>query len=190
MFETISKKRTEKILKEYDSWIHSLSVKYHIPAAFIQAILYMEMTRINLVDYAADFAVWTGVFPKKDSSTGYAQIFGFVGLNAVNFAADRGLTSYAELHIPSDHRLNRNDPKDVRLMWKYLHHDRKANLEVAVLNMLSAAEEMTGRIDFDSYTEDELKHIFTRYNANTDKITRYGEDAYQHYLRFMSQKKD
>ncbi len=185
MFETISKKRTERILKNYDSWIHTLSERYHIPAAFIQAILYMEMTRINMLDYAADLAVWTGMLPKKDSSTGYAQIFGFVGLNAVNFAADRGLTSYQALRIPSDHRLDRNNPEDVRLMWKYLHHDRKANIEVAVLNMLSAAEEMTGRIDFDSYSEEELKHIFTRYNANTDKITEYGETAYQYYLRFL-----
>ena len=32
-----------------------------------------------------------------NSSSGYAQIFAFVAINAVNFAVERGLTTYATL---------------------------------------------------------------------------------------------
>ena len=60
----------------------------------------------------------------------------------------------------------------------------RANIEIAALNLLSCAEEMTGRIDFDSYTPDDLKHIFTRYNQNTGMITEYGNIAYQYYTDY------
>lgn len=185
MLKTISEKKAEEILRENDSWIRTLSGRYQIPQAFIKAILYMELTGTDILDPIVDAVVHTGLFSKKDSSTGYAQIFGWVGINAVNFAADRGLTDYKKLHIPADHRLDPADEQDVRLMWKYLNRDPNANIEVAVLNMLCAAEEMTGRIDFDSYSEQELKLILTRYNANTDHVTAYGEKAYSHYLRYL-----
>ena len=188
MLKTISEKKAEEILKENDSWIRTLSERYRIPQAFIKAILYMEMTGMDILDPIVDAIVSTGLFSKKDSSTGYAQIFGWVGINAVNFAADKGLTDYEKLHIPSDHRLDPADENDVRLMWKYLNCNQNANIEIAVLNMLYAADEMTGRIDFDSYSEQELKLILTRYNADTDQVTAYGEKAYGHYLRYVEEK--
>ena len=189
MLKTISDKKAEEILEEYSPWIMTLSERYRIPQAVIKAILYMEMTGMDIMDPIADAVVRTGLFSKKDSSTGYAQIFGWVGIKAVNFAADRGLTDYAKLHIPSDRRLDPCSQDDVRLMWKYLRSDKKANMEVAVLNMLCAAEEMTGRIDFSGYSEEELKLVLTRYNADTDHITGYGEEAYRHYLRYLESEK-
>ncbi len=190
MIKMYTKEKTEEILLNYKGWVDTLAERYHIPAAFIKAILYMEMTGMDIMDIAADAAVSVNVFNKKDSSTGYAQIFGRVGLEAVNFACDRGLTDYAKLRIESDHRLSSKDPEDIRLVWKLLKDDPFMNMEIAVLNMLSCAEEKTGRIAFDSYTEDEMKLIMTRYNADTDHITQYGEDAYQNYLRYLEEEKE
>lgn len=184
MIRIISNKKALKILDKHDAWITTVAQRYHIPAAAIKAMLYQEMTMIDAFDPVADFAAWLGIAGKKDSSTGYAQIFGYVGLNAINFAVDRRLATYQSLGIFCNHRLDPCNQKDVRLVWKKLHKDAQANIEIATLNLLSAAEEMTGRLDFDSFTPEEWKLVFTRYNANTHTITRYGEQAYQLFVRF------
>ena len=186
MLRLISDKRTETILRQKEPVIAALSAKYSVPAAFIKAILYMEMTRIDIMDTVADAVVLSNLFSKKDSSTGYAQIFGRVALNAVNSALDHGISDFLYIKLDTAHRLDPDNPADVRAVWKYLRHNINANIEAGVLNMLSAAEEMTGRIDFSSYSEEELKLILTRYNANTHKITKYGEEAYSHYLRYLN----
>ena len=187
MFEIISRKRAEKIIEKHDAWIQEVSARYVIPSAAIKAILFKEMIMIDVMDLVADLAVWTGLFSKKDSSTGYAQIFGRVGLDAVNFAADRELSDYDSLGIRCSHRLDRSNIKDVRFVWKLLRFDRRANIEIASLNILSAAEEMTGRTDLSNFSDEELKLTFTRYNANTKQITPYGEDVFRHYLRYLGQ---
>lgn len=184
MFYLYSPKRAEKIIRKYDTWIHTTAGKYNLPACVLKAILYQELTQIDLMDVAADLAVWIGLFGKRDSSTGYAQIFGYVALNAANFAVDHGLADYASLGLPASRRLDPKNRKDVRLVWKKLFHDPEANIEFAALNLLSAAEEMTGRIDFSTYSEHELKLILTRYNADTRQVTPYGEAAYRHALRY------
>ena len=176
--------RAEKLIKKNGEWIDIVAERYNVPSAVIRSILFMEITRMDMLDTVADLAVLTDLFPKKDSSTGLAQIFGRVGLEAINFAAERGLTSYEALGIKTDHILDSSDPDDVRLIWKRLHSDKNANIEIATLNILSAAEEMTGRIDFSSYSEEEMKLILTRYNADTRHVTEYGENAYKHYLRY------
>ena len=187
MLKLISPRRAEKILKTQGEWIKTVAARYGVPAAVIRAILYQEMIEIDLMDMLADLAVWSNLTAKKDSSTGYAQIFGRVGLNAVNFAVDRGLTDYTALGIGSDHRLEGTSREDVRLVWKLLHRDVRANIEIAALNLLCAAEEMTGRIDFAGFNEQELKLVLTRYNANVRTVTPYGERAYAHYLRYSGQ---
>ena len=187
MFELISERRAEKIIEKYDAWISEVAARYSMPSAAIKAILFKEMIMIDVMDVLADLAVWTGLFSKKDSSTGYAQIFGAVGLNAANFATDRALTDYKSLGIHCSHRLDRSNIKDVRLVWKLLRFNRRANIEIASLNILAVAEEMTGRTDLSSFSDEELKLTFTRYNANTRQITPYGEDAFRHYQRYLSQ---
>ncbi len=190
MLKLIGKQRAERILEKYAPWLRTVSNKYAVPVPVIKAVLYQEMTDIDILDAAADLAVWTGLFPKKDSSTGYAQIFGYVAVNAVNFAVDRGLTDYAALGIPSDHRLNSADKKDVRMLWKLLRRDRRLNMEAAALNILSAAEEMTGRRDFSSFSDRELQLIFTRYNADIRRVSPYGQRVYSHYLRYKNAQND
>lgn len=186
MIRLFSDKKARELIEREGDWIATVSERYGVPCAVIQAMLFQEMTMSDALDPFADFVAWLGVFPKKDSSTGFAQIFGYVGLNAVNFAIDRGLATYESLDFDVDHRLDPDNRKDVRMMWKKLHHDPKANIEIATLNLLAAADEVVGRIDFDSFTPDELKLVFSRYNANVRHITAYGEKAYRHYEAFQS----
>jgi len=180
----ISKDRAEKNISRYEGWIEEVAERYSIPKAAIKAILFKEMTMIDIMDVFADLVVLTRLFGKKDSSTGYAQIFGKTGLDAVNFAEDHGLSDREKLGLGKGPRLDRTNINDIRKVWRLLRSDRRANIEIASLNILSAAEEMTGRTDFGSFSEEELKLVFTRYNANTKKITPYGEDVYRHFLRY------
>ena len=188
LWKTIRPRRAEKLLERYDPWIDELSGKYAVPPELIRAILYKEMTGTDIMDLAADLAVRTGLFRKKDSSTGYGQIFGYVGLNAVNFAVDRGLTDYASLGLPP-RRLDPRNADDVKTVWRLLNRDPRANIEISTLNLLCAAQEMTGRIDFAHYTPQELKLILTRYNANVKHISPYGEEVYARAMAYKNRRR-
>ena len=159
-----SRQSAERIIERHTDWIHMLSQRYPIPEACVKAILFNELTEIDFLDILADLAVkgyWLryslrkklgcrdatpilrrGVFGKRDSSTGYAQIFGYVGINAINFAQDRGLWDAAAHEIPPVLRLNPDEPDHLRLVWMRLNKDMRFNLELAALNLLAAAEEM------------------------------------------------
>ena len=181
MLRLFSDAKARDAIEIQNAWIATVSERYGVPVAVIKAILFSEMTQIDALDPLADLAVRTGLAGKKDSSTGYAQIFGYVGLNAVNYAVDCGLTTYESLGVETDHRLDPSDDADVRLMWNLLHGNKKANIEVATLNLLVAADEMVGRRDITDFTPDELKLVFTRYNANVRNVTPYGERTYRYY---------
>lgn len=183
----IRPKRAHRILEEHADWIETVSARYGVPSAAMKAVFFQEMTLMDVMDPIADFVAFTGVFSKKDSSTGIAQIFGYVGLNAANFAVDRGLATYESLGISSKRRLSPDNRDDVRLMWRLLHRNPRFNIELATLNLLVAAEEMVGRTDFDSFTAEELKLVFTRYNADVKYITPYGEQVYEYYLQFCEE---
>ncbi len=215
MFKLYSKKKAKQIIETYGGWITHVSETYSVPEAYIKAILYKEIIEINLLDPLADFAVKTywvryglrkrlyqkgfvkraeprfrhGILGKKDSSTGYAQIFAYVAINAANFGADRGIATYNSLGICSDHRLSGENSDDLYMMWSLLSKDRKANIALASLNLISAAEEMNGHIDFDRYSEEEIKRTFTRYNANVRYITKYSKETYGYYLGYSGQTK-
>ena len=184
MFNLYTPRRAEKIIRKYDAQIRTIGRKYNIPPSAIKAILYQELIRIDLMDVLTDLAVWTGLFGKKDSSTGYAQIFGWVALNAANFALDHDLADYASLGLDVSHRLSPEDSRDVRMVWKKIFRDPFANIEFCVLNLLCAAEEMTGHTDFAAFSEEELKLVLTRYNADIRQVTKYGEAAYADCLRY------
>ncbi len=190
ILKLISQKRARKILDRDDEWIGVVCARYGVPPAIVKAILFQEMTMMDLLDPVADAVVASNLFGKKDSSTGIGQIFGYVGLNAANFAVDNGLTTYEALGIRSDHRLDPKNAKDVRLVWKKLRRNRHANIELSTLNLASIAHEVTGGtrpdIAWDALTEDELKLILTRYNADVHYVTRYGERAYNLYRAFDS----
>ena len=208
MFRLYSAQTAETIIRRMDASIRRVSARYRIPAPVLQAILFQEITQIDLFDLFADWLVQLnllrlslrgrldeklprrrGLWNKLDSSTGYAQIFGRVGIRAINFALDRGLSTAEELSVPADRRLDADSPRDLRMIWKRLHREVSFNLEVAALNLLSAAEEKTGRIDFASYTPEELQQILTRYNGTSREISSYGKTAYAHVLRYTENEK-
>ena len=206
MINPYSPNRARRLIAKFDTFLEQLESKYGVPADWLRAVLYREMTQIDLLDLVADFAVYFYYFRrrlyrllfrkelpatasrflgKKDSSTGYAQIFGFVAINAANFALDRGIADYAGLGIVSDHRLDPQNLDDLWMIWRRLNRDRRFNLELGALNLLSAAEEMNGSIHCSAFSPEEMKKTFTRYNANVREITRYGEETYRTYLDYQ-----
>lgn len=200
MIKLHSVKKTERILAEYGDWIEAVSERYSIPSTMIKAVLRKEIADIDLLDPVADSLVrfyWLrrrlfgggtakrrGILGKRDSSTGYAQIFAYVAINAANYALDRGLDDAAGLGLPTDCRPDRANEDDMRAMWLRLKRDRKFNIQMGALNLIFAADEMNGHTDFARYTPEEFRRAFTRYNANTDHITAYGKEVYGYYLKY------
>ncbi len=196
MIKLYSPEKTEAILAENNALIENVCAACGIPSAYLKAILRMELPEIDLFDVATDALVsfnWVRYslgrsfvldrhthdpLRKFDSSTGYGQIFSQVAIEAILFAqreripVDLGITG----------KLFPTDPDDLRRIWRRLHRDRVFNLSCAALNILHSAWQMTGRLDFDGYSEEEKIMIFTRYNGNAKKISLYGEKAYRYYL--------
>ena len=198
MLKLYSPRAAERFLRRRSGDIEAVAGRYALPPACLRAILYKELTDIDLLDPAADALVRFnqrrldtpvsdgGFLHKCDSSTGCGQIFAFVAIHAINFAADRGLTDYAALGLPTDRRLDAQRMADLRLVWDRLHTDPAFNIECTALNLLAAAEEMTGRRDFASFSPEELKLVFTRYNGHFKFVSPYGEAAYEIYQRYLS----
>lgn len=191
MLKLYSPKAAERILRRYDGTIRAVAARYALPAPFIDALLYTELVRIDLLDPLADAVValnhrfGTALLGKRDSSTGFGQIFGFVAVNAANFAVSRGLTSYTSLGLP-ERKLDPADSADIRLVWHRLNREPDFNIELCALNLLAAAEEVTGHMDFSGFTPDEIRRVYTRYNGTVPHVTPYGEEAYRHYLRYAA----
>ena len=205
MIRPYSPKRARQLIAAFDETILETEEHFRIPADWLRAILFCEMTQIDLLDYVADFAVYlyslrrllhrflfrkepppaaSRLWGKKDSSTGWTQIFSYVAINAVNFALDHGIADYPSLGMSPEHLLDPRNPDDLWMVWRQLNRDRRFNLEAAALNLLSAAEEMNGTLNCAGFSEQEIKRVFSRYNANTREITPYGERAYSVYLGY------
>ena len=212
MLRLYSVPRTERILRSLEPELRAISGQYGIPPAYILAVLRKEIAEIDLGDPLADLAVrfyWAryglrkalcragilrspvprirrGVFGKRDSSTGYAQIFAFVGINAVNYALDRGLDTPAGLGVPGERRLRPDEAEDLRRIWFRLQRDRLFNARLAILNLISAGEEMNGHADFSRYGPEEIQRTLTRYNADVRHVTAYGREVYRYYTEFAA----
>jgi hypothetical protein len=182
MIRLYSEEKTEAILRELGPLIRQVSADYGVPEAAITAILYREIKEIDLLDLAADTAVRLGCFPKRDSSTGYMQIFGRVAIRALRFAAEHGIEEPARLGMPDG--MDEENPADVRRMWRKLNRDREFNLRMGTLNLLAAAAETVGDTDFEHMNADGMKRTFSRYNANTRSVTSYGEEVWGYYLKY------
>ena len=200
MFRIYSKKKAEIIIFSNSGLISRICASCKIPEAFLKAVLMMEIPDIDLFDYLADAAVsmnWLrymlfqsyqpvrhtkNPFRKYDSSTGYGQIFARVAIEAISFAQRRGIIM--EPIIPEN--LSAEHPDDLRKIWFRLNRNREFNLTCCALNLYHCADQMTGKTNFYAFTPDDIKLIFSRYNGNVNKITPYGEKAYQYYQEFCS----
>lgn len=199
MLNLYSQNRTEKLIAQNSALIESICASYHLPSAYLKAILRMELPEINIFDGLADVLValnWVryalfGTFDlerhtrnplrKFDSSTGYGQIFAQVAIEAILFAQSQKIPVF--LGVSGD--LFPFRPHDLKRIWARLHHDRVFNLSCAALNIIHASFEMTGRIDFEGYNEHEIKMTLSRYNGNAQVISPYGEKAYQFFLEYV-----
>ena len=213
MMNLYSEQKIYAVLARHAHCIETLSRRYGVPPACIKAIVWQEMRWMDILDIVADWLVrfyWArytlrkrlqrlglvknplpllqmGILGKRDSSTGYAQIFSYVAINAINFALDEGLADMETPYRFAERRLLPSNPDDLRDAWYRLYRDPEFNLEAAALNLLYAAWEMAGKTQFSSLSETELKMVFTRYNANVRHVTGYGEAAYRVYLRFLKE---
>ena len=190
--------RARQIIAENAALVDRICADCHLPPACLKAVMMMEIPSINFSDSVADVVVglnWfrfslfhsfhpdrhtRNPFRKYDSSTGCGQIFAQVAIEAILFGKQLGLP------IPSGlpEALSPTRPEDLQLVWRRLHSDRAFNLSCAALNLLHAAFQMTGRVDFGSFSPEEVKLVFSRYNGNVKHITAYGEQAYLYYLEF------
>lgn len=186
MMKLMSPAKAEQVIESYDEWIREVSSRYAVPTALVKAVLYQEMTEMDLLDPVADIAVQIAPRYSRDSSTGYAQIFGRVGLIAANYAVDHGLATYDSLGVDLGHRLDPADRRDAHKVWLKLHDDPNANIEFATLNLVVAADEVVGRTDFSTFSDEDLKLVLSRYNGDVRHITSYGEQAFAHYGRYSS----
>ena len=197
MLKLYSIKKAQRIIADHSDQIESICALYHLPSACLKAILLMEIPEIDLMDVVADTSVglnWLrysithsynperhtrNPFRKFDSSTGYGQIFSCVAIEAIQFAKSRG--------IPVDSgiagELSPSSPEDLSRVWFRLNRDPGFNLNCSALNLLHAAFQMTGRVDFEHFTDEEMKMVFTRYNGNVKQISAYGEKAFQYYRK-------
>ncbi len=213
MFRLYGPARAERIVSQHEAELREWSHRYGIPAAYIMAVLRKEIAGIDIFDPLADLAVWfywlryslrrglkklglvrnaeplfrRGPFGKHDSSTGFGQIFAWVGINAVNYALDRGLDTPEGLGVPADRRLSPHDPEDLRSVWKRLLRDRSFNARLSILNLVSCAEEMNGSTDFARYTPEAIQRTLTRYNADVRTVTAYGRETYRYYLAYTEE---
>ena len=189
MFRLYSPRKTEQIIMKLEPVIRRVSSDYQVPEAVIRAVLFREIKEIDLFDVIADRIVRSPVlsswFHRTDSSTGYGQIFAWVAINALHFAETQGIENAENIGLSADHVYDKDSPGDRRLMWMKLNSDREFNLRMSVLNLLSCAFEMTGKTDFSAMNEEELKLTLSRYNANTKRITAYGEETYGYYLKYL-----
>ncbi len=189
MIKLYSPNAAERIISIHSDTIEAIAARYPLPAPFLRALLYTELIRIDILDPLADLTVrlnalfGTEILHKRDSSTGYGQIFGFVAINAANFAVDHGLAQYADLGLP-ERKLDPENAADLQLVWNRLNRDPEFNITMSALNLIAAAEEVTGRIDFPGYSPEEIQRVYTRYNGTVPNITPYGEEAYRNYLRY------
>ena len=203
MIKLYNIKKAREIVRDNHVLIGRICTSCRIPPAYLEAVLLTEIPEIDLFDFFADSAValnwlryslFRSYEPEKhtrnplrkfDSSTGYGQIFSRVAIEALLFARSRGIP--AGECITGE--LSPENPDDLRRVWFRLRHDKAFNMTCSALNLVSAADQMTGRIGFDGYTPEEIKLMFSRYNGNVRHITAYGEKAYE-YFQQLSDGKD
>ena len=189
MIKRYSKSGIQRIMHRHALDIKISARAYGVPAACIQAVLYRELTGMDWLDPLADLAVacywrfqplWDrlGLSAKRDSSTGYGQIFASTAIKAINFAYENGIRDLPAA-APLDGQTALGE------VWRRLHRDIPFNVRCIALCLLHAAYEMTGSTDFSSFSPDDLQLIFTRYNADTQTVTLYGKETYGYYQSFQ-----
>jgi peptidoglycan hydrolase-like protein with peptidoglycan-binding domain len=172
-----------------DDVVTAQSNRYNMRKALIQTSAYWEMRHYDIVDQAVDAAVvyyhtgvGGGMTPKRDSSTGIAQISGEVGIRAWNHCITKGYVSGTILDPAKD--------ADIWTMWQKVNKDNAYALQTVSLIHLWDAEGKPGgqnppagettlrsmRLD---YTESEIFQVLRRYQG-------WGQEAEEHATKRMA----
>ena len=203
LFYTHSTKECVKIIIDNDAVITKIANELSVHKAFIQTILMRELWCLNLADIAGDemvqnYYTWkesceywesqdtlyqaTVPYPsppvplKEDSSVGLGQIFAKVAIAAYNHAIDFDYICGV--------RKNADDWHECKNVWYSLKDNEEYNIRMSTINILSCIDEFGYSHAYNLYSAEQCKHVFTRYNANTNVINDYGEECYQYYLIF------
>ncbi len=193
------------ILINHDTIITNIANTLSMPKTFIQTILMRELWCLNLEDSVGDNLVenyfawkdeceywenqtlsYQAMVPypsppailKTDSSTGLGQIFAQVAIKAYNEAID--------YQYISGNKIDGDDWKACKNVWYSLKNNNEYNIQMTALNILSCVNEFNYGHNYSSYTPEQCKQVFTRYNANQHTINDYGEECYQYYLIFQN----
>lgn len=194
---------TANILMHNDITITEISQKYKVRKALIQTVFMWEGSCEGIDDVASDTAVqeyydyknelekWENLSDeekqnvkkpteptiiRKDSSTGFCQIFASTAINAYNYAIKRG-------YIVGE-TYDKTDWHTVFNVWNKLHTDVEYTIEMAALVLLHAADLVKISDITYEYSADDVKKVLARYNGTNDKAQEYGERNYQIYDLF------
>lgn len=163
------------IVLDYDGLITRMARKLQMRKSFIQTAIAWEASAENILDVAQDLLVINGEV--SDSSTGVGQIFGWVAINARNWAIQQGYLN--------DTIRDSNNQNDVSEIWHKLYNDRAFNIETcAYVLKWGAVVEKGYSSNMLNYTESQIKGTIARYNGTNDDAVEYGERNYAIYQAF------
>ena len=179
-----------------DYYITSFCNNYGIPKEFVQTILFREIWCYNFADVAADELVIEyyeymeslstdnplpkPLIIKEDSSTGLAQAYAYVAINAINHAKSRGFSTTA-----SDFDIN--NWQDIWYVWRSMFDYDSYSIQCCALIILDAQyefEETCPYDDFYDFSDNQVKTILSRYNGTGDAAANYGNECFEYFKIF------
>ncbi|KAJ3272069.1 hypothetical protein HK104_004555 [Borealophlyctis nickersoniae] len=186
------------VLMSYDVHITNLARSYGVRKALIQTPVFWEYWKQNYGDPVADanvqnyyaymeaYEAWQKLpigpaptFPiggTDDSSVGIAQIFARTAVKARNWAVSQSLINGNTINADDWHQL-----EDV---WKKLHDDGFYNIGTVPLVLFQGGTEVGVNGIRLTYTEDETRLLFQRYNGFGDGAVQYGHELLGAYKIF------
>lgn len=148
---------------EADWLFTNLARTLKLRKALIQAPVLWELRKLNPLDVLADDAVKSGV--RKDSTTGWGQMFAWVAIEARNYCIERGIINGTLLR--KEH--------DTRAVWDLLQDPHYNIPSVAYLTIYNAHQVKLARPSLTTSQADSQK-ILARYQGDGEKSVQYGRE--------------
>ncbi|MCX4563495.1 DUF1906 domain-containing protein [Streptomyces phaeochromogenes] len=149
----ISNTKAFELVLSADWLFTSLARQLRVRKALIQAPVLWELRKFNPLDIAADTAVKTGV--DDDCSTGWAQIFAWVAIDARNHCVEQGIINGSIL----------DDPRDKPSVWTQLNEDPIYNIKSAAYLTLFNAHQINLPRPGLNTSEGDSERILSRFNG-------------------------
>lgn len=104
------------------------------------------------------------VLYREDSSTGYGQIFAETAAVAINYAVGANIIDWQKCDY--------NDVDQRYALWKELKNNNEFNIEKIALVLIRAADLAKLSNDYCSYSDQDIKSMFARYNGTNAQAFR------------------